>query len=80
MREKIPHRLRRLSLRVRRHMSVSIQREARGVVPEHGTDRFYIVAVLERERREGMTQIVKAYSRQPRAFQNPLQSVQHAVR
>ena len=72
MREKIPHRLRGFPLRVRRHMGVSVQREARGVMAEHGTDGFHIDTVLERERRESVAEVVKANSRQPRAFQNPL--------
>ena len=35
-------------------MGVGVQREARRVVTEHGGHRFYVHAVLERHRREGV--------------------------
>ena len=41
-------------------MRISIQREACGVVAQHRGHRFHVHAVLERHRREGVTQIMKA--------------------
>ena len=41
-------------------MGVSVQRETRRVVTEHTADGFHVHAVLERHRREGVTEIVKA--------------------
>ena len=41
-------------------MSVGVQREARRVVTEHGGHRFYVHAVLERHRREGVAEVMKA--------------------
>ena len=41
-------------------MGVGVQREACGVVTEHGGHRFYVHAVLQGHRREGVTQVMKA--------------------
>ena len=70
----------RFELRVSGDVGVGVQREPRRVVAQHGGHRFYIHAVLERHRREGMAEIVEAYSREARPFQHPLEHVQDAVR
>ena len=54
MGEDAPHRLRCLELGVSGDMGVGVQRKARGVVPEHTADRFYVHAVLQGHRREGV--------------------------
>ena len=36
------------------HMSVGVQREARGVVTEHAADRFHVHAILQRHGCEGV--------------------------
>ena len=54
MGEDPPHRLRRLELCVRGHMGIGVQRKARGVVTEHRGHGFYIHAVLQGHRREGV--------------------------
>ena len=54
MGEDAPHGLRCLELGVRGHMGVGIQREARGVMTEHRGHGFYIHAVLQRHRCEGV--------------------------
>lgn len=46
--------MRRLELCVGGDVGIGVQREACGVVPEYGGHRFYIHAVLERHRREGV--------------------------
>ena len=61
-------------------VGVGVQREPRGVVTQHTADGFHVHAVLERHGREGVAQVVEAYSREARPFQNPLEHVQHAVR
>ena len=58
--EDAPNCLRRFQLGVGGHMSVGVQRETRRVVAQHGGHRFYIHAVLERHRREGVAQVMKA--------------------
>ena len=50
-----PHGLRRLELDVGGDMGIGVQREARGVVSEHTADRFHVHAVLQRHRREGVS-------------------------
>ena len=52
--EDIPHGLRRLELCVGGDVGVGIQREPRRVVTEHTADRFYVHAVLQGHRREGV--------------------------
>ena len=52
--EDAPHGLRRLELCVGGDMGVGIQREPRRVVTEHTADRFYVHAVLQGHRREGV--------------------------
>ena len=47
--------MRRFELCVGGHMSVGVQREARGVVAQHRGHRFHVHAVLERHRREGVS-------------------------
>ena len=79
MGEDAPHGLRRLELGVSGDMGVGVQRKARGVVPEHTADRFYVHAVLQGHRREGVAQVMKAYPWQSRPFQHPLEHMQDAV-
>ena len=54
MGEDAPHRLRRLELRVGGDVDIGVQREARGVMTEHRGHGFYIHAVLQRHRCEGV--------------------------
>ena len=41
-------------------VGVGVQREARGVVPEHTADGLDVPAVLQGQGREGVAQVVKA--------------------
>ena len=52
--EDVPHRLRCLELGVGGNVGVSVQREARRVVAEHGGHRFHVHTVLQGHRREGV--------------------------
>ena len=52
--EDIPHRLRRLELCVGGDVGVGVQREACGVMTQHRGHGFYIHAVLQRQRGEGV--------------------------
>ena len=58
--EDAPHGLCCLELGVGGHMGVGVQREARRVVTEHRGHRFHVHAILERHRREGVTQVMEA--------------------
>ena len=80
MGEDAPHGLGGFELGVGGDVGISVQREARRVVAQHGGHRFYIHAVLERHRRESVAQVVESYPWQPRPFQHPLEHMQHAVR
>ena len=75
-----PHRVRRLFLRRRRDMGVGIQSKAGGEVAQHAGNRFDVHAVLQRQRSEGMAQIVEADGGQPGPLQHAMQHVQNAVR
>ena len=46
--------MRRFQLGVGGDVGVGVQREPRRVVPQHTADRFYVYAVLEGHRREGV--------------------------
>ena len=72
--------MRRLELRVGSDVGVGVQREARGVVPEHTADGLDVHAVLERHGCEGVAQVMKADAGQPRPFQHSLQHMQDTVR
>ena len=61
-------------------MGVGVQREASGEVAQHTGDGLNVHAVLQRQRCEGMAQVVEADARQPRTFHHPVQHVVHAVR
>ena len=61
-------------------MGVGVQRETRGVVTQHRGHGLHVHAVLERHRREGVTEIVESDAGQPCPFQHPLEYVQDAVR
>ena len=60
--------MRRFELGVGGDVGVSVQREARGVVAQHTADGLDVHAVLERHRREGVTQVMEAYPWQPRSL------------
>ena len=79
MGEDAPHGLRRLELGVSGDMGVGVQRKARGVVPEHTADRFYVHAVLQGHRREGVSEVVESDAGQSGPFQHPLEHMQDAV-
>ena len=61
-------------------VGVGVQGEAGGEVPQHAGDGFDVHAVLQRQRCEGMAQVVEADAWQSRTFQYPVQHVVHAVR
>ena len=60
-------------------MGVGVQRETRGVVPEHTADGLDVHAVLQGHRREGVAQVMKADAWQPSPFQHSLQHMQDAI-
>ena len=76
----IAHRLGGFELGVGGDVGVGIQRETRGVVPEHTADGFHVHAVLQGHGCEGVAQVMKADAWQPSPFQHSLQHVQDAVR
>ena len=61
-------------------VGVGVQGEAGGEVAQHAGDGLDVHAVLQRQRREGMAQVVEADAGQPRPLQHPVQHVVHAVR
>ena len=61
-------------------MGVGVQSEAGGEVAQHAGNGLDVHAVLQRQRREGMAQVVEADAGQPRPLQHPVQHVVHAVR
>ena len=61
-------------------VGVGVQRKARRVVTQHRGHRFHVHAVLERHRREGVSEVVESDAGQPSPFQHPLEHVQDAVR
>ena len=75
-----PHGLGGFELGVGGDVGVGVQRKACGVVTEHTADRFHVHAILERHRREGVTEIVESDAGQSRSFQHPLEHMQDAVR
>ena len=60
MGEDAPHGLGGFQLGVGGDVGVGVQRETRGVVAQHRGHRFYVHAILERHRREGVTQVMEA--------------------
>ena len=72
--------MRRFQLGVGGDVGVGVQRETRRVVTEHRGHGFYVHAVLERHRREGVAQVMETYPWEARSFQHPLEHMQHAVR
>ena len=67
-------------LHLPRDMGVSAEREACVEVTEHTGHSFHVYAVLERQCRECMSQVVKSQMLQPCVFQNFLVDVDHRVR
>ena len=61
-------------------VGVGVQSEAGGEVAQHTGDSLDVHAVLQRQRREGMAQVVEADAGQSRPLQHPVQHVVHAVR
>ena len=55
--------MRRFELGVGGDVGIGVQREARGVMTEHRGHGFYIHAVLQRQRCEGMPKLVEAENR-----------------
>ena len=71
--------MRRFELGVGGDVGVGVQCETRRVVTEHTADGFHVHAVLERHRREGVTEIVESYLWQSCPRQYPEQHMQHAI-
>ena len=61
-------------------MGVGAEREARVEVTEHTRYRFYIHAILECQRCECVSQVVKSQVFQPCVLQNFLVDVDHLIR
>ena len=78
--ENIPHRLGGFEFGVGGYVGIGVQCEARGVMTQHGGDRFHIHAILERHRCESVSEVMEADTWQSRPFQDSLQHVQNAVR
>ena len=60
-------------------VSVGTEREACIVVPQHTADGFHVHAVLQCQRCEGMSQVVKSDMRQPSVLQYLLVQVYDGV-
>ena len=60
-------------------MGIGIQREARRVVTQHTADSLDVHAVLERHRRECMSQVVEPDMLQSRVLEDPLVECYHRV-
>lgn len=60
-------------------VGVGAQGEARVVMAQHTADGFHVHAVLQGQRGECVSEIVKAYVRQTRIFQNFLMQVHDGV-
>ena len=56
----IPHRISRLPHHLRRGVGVGAQREPRAVVPQSAGQSFYIHAVLQGQRCEGVSEIMES--------------------
>ena len=67
----------RFELGVGGHMSVGVQREACGVMSQHGGHGFHVHAVLECHGGECVSEVMEAYPWQSRPFQNPLEHAKH---
>ena len=61
-------------------MSIGAERKSGIVVPQHTADRFHIDAILERQRGEGVPQIMKSDMRQSCVLQDLLMKVHDGVR
>ena len=61
-------------------MRISVQREACRKMPQHTRHGLDVHTVLQGQRCEGVAQVMKSDTGQPRPFQHPLEHVQHAVR
>ena len=61
-------------------MSVGVQREACRKMPQHTRYGFDVHAVLQCQRCEGVTQVMKTHLWQPCPLQDAVQHVQDAVR
>ena len=72
IREDTAHRFRRLPLGLGGDMGVGVQSEVYKVVAQHPGYRLDIHAVLERQGREGVPEVVETDLRQSRLFQYPV--------
>ena len=77
--EQVNHRLGSLFLCHCGDMGIGVQREPGGIVSQHPGDRFDVHTVLERQRCECVSQIMKAHLRQSRLFQHPVEHIQNTV-
>ena len=75
LRHEAAHRLCGLVLLLPRGVGVGTEREARVVVPEHTADGFDVHAILQCQRCEGMSEVVKSDVRQPGVLQDLLVQV-----
>ena len=61
-------------------MGVGAECESGIVVAQHAADGFDVHAVLQGQRCEGVSEVVKAYVRQSCVFQNFLMQVHNGIR
>ena len=69
-----------VSFHLRRGVGVGTEREARVVVSQRTGQRFDIHAVLERQRGEGVSEVVEAYVLRADSLQDLLMGVPEGVR
>ena len=61
-------------------MCVGVEGESCGEVPQHTGHRLDVHAVLQRQRCEGVAEVMEPDFRQSRSLQHSVEHVQHAVR
>ena len=80
LRHEIAHLFGGAFLHLPRDVGVGSQREARVEVTEHTRYRFYVHAILECQRCECVSQVVKSQVFQSRVLQNFLMDVDYRIR
>ena len=80
LRHEITHLFGGTFLHLSRDVGVGAEREARIEMTEHTRYRFYVYAVLECQRCECVSQVMKSQVFQPCVFQNLFVDVDHRIR
>ena len=80
LRHEIPHLFRRTLLHLPRDVGVGAKRKSRVEVAEHTRYRFHIHAVLQRQGRECVSEVMKSQVFQPCVLQDFLVDVDHRIR